>query len=524
MATPTSSERVSEVLSSSQAYINALLSDTKWGGPVGTGLTLTYSFPTYGSSWSSAPVGTGGYGPSTGSGEPWGNNLTPLNAIQQSAFVQALQSWSAVANVSFVQVSETPSQVGDIRAAFSAALPSSVSGHAYFPFSSEGAGGDIWLNPNGSANQSPQPGNFGFMVMVHEIGHALGLKHPFDDGVTLPAGTENNQYTAMSYNNAPGTGVFPAGPMLYDIAAIQYLYGANTAYQTGNDIYQFSASAEELRTIWDAGGIDTFDASNQVLGVTINLNAGGFSSIGVKSGGSPARQNIAIAYGAVIENAVGGTGSDVLTGNAEGNVLEGRAGNDTLFGGAGRDVLRGGANNDLLFGNQGEDTLFGDDGDDQLYGGVDNDTLWGGEGNDQLNGDNGADLLFGNRGSDTLFGNMGSDSLYGGAGDDLLYGGRDDDRMYGDIGNDTLVGGLGSDTLFGGDDADVFRFQVGDGADTILDFNYAAGDRIEIASGRGYALKAVGSSSMMLDFLNGDTITLAGTTPSQFSASWLVFV
>lgn len=524
MATPTTSEQVTTISLSSQTNIDALLDGTKWGGPAGTGSTLTYSFPTYGSSWSTASSSGGGYGPSTGTGEPWGNRLSPLSTVQQSAFSQALQAWSSVANVTFVQVADTDSTVGDIRVAFSTTVPSSTSGYAYMPFQTGGIGGDIWLNPNAMSSSSAQPYSFGFFVLLHEIGHALGLKHSFESSPTLPASTDNNQYTVMSYDDAPSSTIYPAGPMLYDIAAIQYLYGANTSYRTGNDLYQFSASSEELKTIWDAGGTDTLDASNQILSTTINLNVGSFSSIGVKSNGGVASNNIAIAYGVTIENARGGTASDVIIGNAGGNVLEGNNGNDTMSGAGGRDALFGGGNDDLLFGNLGEDTLYGDAGQDTLYGGTDSDQLYGGDGNDRLAGDNGHDAVFGNRGNDTLSGNLGNDTLFGGADNDLLYGGRDDDLMYGDSGADTLSGDRGNDTLSGGDGADLFRFQIGDGIDTVTDFDFAAGDRLQTVAGRAYAFKSSASGEAVIDFLNGDTITLAGRSASELSSSWLVFV
>ena len=73
------------------------------------------------------------------------------------------------------------------------------------------------------------------------------------------------------------------------------------------------AVTDEIRAIWDAGGIDTLDASNQALGAAIDLGAGAFSSIGVRDGGRAAAQNVAIAYGVVIENATGSGGNDTIT-------------------------------------------------------------------------------------------------------------------------------------------------------------------------------------------------------------------
>jgi len=157
----------------------------------------------------------------------------------------------------------------------------------------------------------------------------------------------------------------------------------------------------------------------------------------------------------------GGLGNDVLQGD-NGNdqlyadfgndTLRGGNGNDILDGGAGNDSLLGGANNDTLYGDVGDDTLNGEAGNDLLYGEEGNDRLFGGEGNDQLSGDQGRDLLYGGNGNDVLFGNEDNDSLFGDAGDDLLFGGK---------GNDLLQGGLGNDT---------FAIFLGEGFDTIQDF------------------------------------------------------
>ena len=104
--------------------------------------------------------------------------------------------------------------------------------------------------------------------------------------------------------------------------------------------------------------------------------------------------NIAIAYGVTIENAVGGAGDDVITGNSVDNNLVGGNGNDSISGGAGADTLKG---------NNGVDTLFGGNGIDLLEGGNGDDVLNGGAGNDRLLGGNGADkFAFTDAGTDTI--------------------------------------------------------------------------------------------------------------------------
>ncbi len=135
--------------------------------------------------------------------------------------------------------------------------------------------------------------------------------------------------------------------------AIQHLYGANLTYRTGDDVYSFDPSTPFLRTIWDAGGTDTISSSNFTKGCIIDLQQGHFSKITIESDPLPlgvtwddppptatydGTDNLAIAYDAVIENAIGGNGDDTLIGNDSNNTLTGGAGNDTLTGGNGIDV------------------------------------------------------------------------------------------------------------------------------------------------------------------------------------------
>lgn len=224
-----------------------------------------------------------------------------------------------------------------------------------------------------SGYDSLEIGGYDFLTFIHELGHAIGLKHPHDrgggefprfPGVTSSKGDYGdfglNQgiFTMMSYNDG-----FPAGPlgkqnksaipdygwntlMTLDIAALQHLYGSNTSYRTGNDTYTLPSAnglGSFYRAIWDAGGIDSIVAGGDA-GATIDLNAASLQL--AKNGGGAVSSHKGIlggftfANGVTIENATGGGGRDTLIGNGADNVLEGRGGKDTLTGGVGDDTFR----------------------------------------------------------------------------------------------------------------------------------------------------------------------------------------
>lgn len=160
----------------------------------------------------------------------------------------------------------------------------------------------------------------------------------------------------------------------------------------------------------------------------------------------------------------GGAGIDRIFGESGDDRLEGGGGNDRLLGLSGNDTIVGGAGNDVVSGGGGDDLVLGSDGDDRLRGGRDNDTLIAGDGKDRLQGGTGRDSLFGQAGNDNLTGAGGADTLSGGDGIDRLFGRR------------------GNDELTGGDGGDRFIFNLGDGFDTITDFDQGA-DRIRIGTG-----------------------------------------
>ncbi|WP_438976138.1 pre-peptidase C-terminal domain-containing protein [Roseicyclus sp.] len=403
-------------------------------------------------------------------------------------------------------------------------------------------------NGQGWSDAGIAQGGFGFVTMIHEIGHGMGLAHPHDDGggtQIMPGvidpfrdtGLEDlNQgiYTTMTYVDGWQTaphGASPsenygyqATPMAFDIAVLQEKYGANMSTNTGNDSYVLptgNGAGTFYAAIWDAGGTDTLTHNGSAAAVldlraatlTYAPGGGGFVSyvVGIHGG-------FTIAANVMIENASGGAGNDTITGNAADNLIAGNDGHDIIAGGAGDDRLLGGLGNDSLDGGAGLDLLFGGTGDDSLDGGA---------GNDTLNGEAGADQIAGGDGNDQLSGWTGNDTLAGDGGDDRLFGG---------LGNDSLDGGAGNDRLFGGADGDVFIFADGHGRDTISDFD--AIDTLEqidlsgITALAGFADYTAFAASgavtasgggVLIDTGGGNSILLAGVSLANLDNTDFIF-
>src|SRR4051812_42589852 len=129
MSSPDGSAPVTGFGFSSDYYVNDLLPEDvryRWGGSLGTPVTISYSFPTSSdpSLWSHQAIYDGYGSPGNPDGEPW-NGFQALNTTQQGLFQQALQSWADVANITFTQVGESSSDVGDIRVAGSSEVTNS---------------------------------------------------------------------------------------------------------------------------------------------------------------------------------------------------------------------------------------------------------------------------------------------------------------------------------------------------------------------------------------------------------------
>jgi RTX toxins and related Ca2+-binding proteins len=355
--------------------IDALLSGQMWNTQ-----NLTYSFPTKASY----------YGSGYGQGEPQ-DGFAPLNARQVTAAHTVLDAIAAVADVSFTEMQETSTAHATLRLA-SSAMPSSA--WTYTPADYQEAG-DTWFGTANGWYDAPQPGNYGFYTMLHELGHSLGLKHGNETGGygALPYAHDSMEYSVMTYRSYVGaagqyveneTWGYAQSLMMDDIAALQHMYGPNFSTQNGNTVYHFDPATGQafvdgqgqgapganriFLTIWDGGGTDTYDFSNYVTGLSVDLQPGAWTTLSKTQlaqlgSGHTARGNIANALlyegdpRSLIENAIGGAGNDTMTGNAAANTLMGGAGSDRLSGLGDNDVLAGGRGNDVLTGGVGADAF-----------------------------------------------------------------------------------------------------------------------------------------------------------------------
>jgi Ca2+-binding RTX toxin-like protein len=532
--------------------IDGLIAGMKWGDSPGTPVTLTYSFSNPNSLYDLDGKGTVGTVP----------QLTSLTDEQKESAREALNAWSEVANLKFVEVEDTGNSVGDIRFDRRPNVGTATGG---FP-SQAGGGGDIKFDDK-KYNDSRKIGSYDYETFLHEIGHTLGLKHPHDgsnDGtvgqVIFDPAKDSTALTVMSYRSYIGADVkgglsgdfYPTTPMLKDIDAIQYLYGKNMTTRAGNDTYNWNNLSKGgdkiLETIWDAGGNDTIDWSDQSSAAKINLNAGQWSNLGpaYNNGKDTVSETVAIADGVTIENAIGGAGNDAIIGNEVNNSLQGNSGNDALTGGAGADTFV------FKSATEGADTIedFNQQEGDKIRfdAPAKADQFKYNAQTGELSFDNQVFVTLANKPADFSIDNdlilQGIDpkptpkptpdpkptptpdpkptptpnptSLIGTDGDDVLVSRNDkgdsvfglagNDKLTGGLGNDTLDGGAGNDTLDGGAGNDSMSGGLGDDSYTVD----ASSDVVTEAINQGHDTVLSSVDYSLSD--NVEDLTLTGTT------------
>ena len=299
------------------------------GAALGSHVTLTFSFV------ESAPA--------SGIGA---NQFHAFNATQRDAVRQILSATAQFSGITFQEVAD--GAAGNLR--FGASEQSTTKGVSSMP--GEANAGQVWMDLDSVANLTP--GGAGYAALLHEIGHALGLRHPrnVDAGdawaLQLRAQDDVTSQSVMSGTAAPD-GMFPANWSTLDVTALRLLYGS-TLVATGDTRYLLGASAFQAETcIIDDGGSDTLDCSLSRTGVTLDLLPGHLSSVGAAASGRSAQNNLSLALATTIENAVGSEFDDVIKGNDLDNRLTGGSGNDLLDGGNGIDSAVFAANrNDYL--------------------------------------------------------------------------------------------------------------------------------------------------------------------------------
>jgi serralysin len=382
-----SNQTIETIEKSGKWYIDSLLNNSlgkpkKWVSDpdltleysVNNSTVISYSFPGLGTT---TPL----YSYEDDRGEI---SAIPFSSAQADDIRQAFKEISKFVNITFVEIEEDGSSAGTIRLAMNTITDEAGNYREGIaatadPPSEEPRGGDVFFNKQFTSGnfstglvQNSETGVGDVTVLYHEIFHALGMEHPVDNKETLFQESKNSrEYTVMADEFSSENGAdfnlngnnykVASTPMVYDIAPLQYLYGANMSHNASDTTYSYKPDTPFIEAIWDAGGTDTLDFSNFNKANTISLVDGEYSTIGFDVDWSMT-DNLGIAFDAIIEDAIGGSGDDTIKGNDSSNSIEGGPGNDVIDGGKGNDTaVYKGLSSEFIIKNNDDGTISVED-------------------------------------------------------------------------------------------------------------------------------------------------------------------
>ena len=271
----------------------------------------------------------------------------PASEHMVSAGREIFSKLNQILNVKF---EESNTSEGFNNLVIAQSIQANTSGFSYFPNNYFQLGSDIFISKD-YAKPLILPSrytNYDYETLLHEIGHALGLKHPFEGHLNnlsvLNAYEDQTKFTAMSYDDDPLTfdGLF----RVLDWMTLTKFYGVNQSFHSEDNVYKFSETGGTF--IIDGNGLDTISSENSVQNIFLDLRPGGHSYEGQKSIYITAAKQLTISHGSDIENVQTGSGDDTLIGNHLKNIIKSGDGDDVIFAGEGEDIIYPGAGKDKI--------------------------------------------------------------------------------------------------------------------------------------------------------------------------------